>query len=231
MHVYYLDCQETWLCCYLVIHIENLLRPLRLFYFHLWHIYWPSPVCSVTKQDSTNFAAFEIITQKWEKSTEYITATLRVHFDIQQSIVVSRIKQRWWTSLICLHFVRFQPWCVGVKDWKSLKSIHQCFCPSNQFYIIDTNVSTNWESRGNHMANATEYTFHNLLDENIVMKYHDTETCALSRLQVKRTNYIRCNWAALWSPNIYRRVHKVPLFDPSRCTLAFTILSSLLGSS
>jgi hypothetical protein len=34
-----LDCYEDGLCCYLVIHIENLLRPLQLFYFHLWPIY------------------------------------------------------------------------------------------------------------------------------------------------------------------------------------------------
>jgi hypothetical protein len=30
-----LDCHEARLCCYL-------LRPLQLFYFHLWHIYWLS---------------------------------------------------------------------------------------------------------------------------------------------------------------------------------------------
>jgi hypothetical protein len=36
----YLHCHEAGLCCYLVVHIENLLRPLQLFYFHLWHIYW-----------------------------------------------------------------------------------------------------------------------------------------------------------------------------------------------
>jgi hypothetical protein len=35
MRVWYLDCHEAGLCCYLVIHIENLLRPLQLFYFHL----------------------------------------------------------------------------------------------------------------------------------------------------------------------------------------------------
>jgi hypothetical protein len=35
----YLDCHEARLC-YLVIHIENLLRPLHLFYLHLWPIYW-----------------------------------------------------------------------------------------------------------------------------------------------------------------------------------------------
>jgi hypothetical protein len=40
MLVFYLDCHETGLCCYLVIHIENLLLPLQLFYFHLWRIYW-----------------------------------------------------------------------------------------------------------------------------------------------------------------------------------------------
>jgi hypothetical protein len=40
MRVCYLDCHEAGLCCYLVIQIENLLRPLQLFYFHLWPIYW-----------------------------------------------------------------------------------------------------------------------------------------------------------------------------------------------
>jgi hypothetical protein len=40
MCVSYLNCHEAGLCCYLVIRIENLLCPLRLFYFHLWPIYW-----------------------------------------------------------------------------------------------------------------------------------------------------------------------------------------------
>jgi hypothetical protein len=39
-----LDCHEAELCYYLVIQIENLLRPLQLFYFHLWPIYWLSIV-------------------------------------------------------------------------------------------------------------------------------------------------------------------------------------------
>jgi hypothetical protein len=38
--VCYLHCHEAGLCCYLVIHIENLLRPLLLFYFHLCPVYW-----------------------------------------------------------------------------------------------------------------------------------------------------------------------------------------------
>jgi hypothetical protein len=38
MRVCYLECPEGD-CCYLVIQIENLLRPLQLFYFHLWPIY------------------------------------------------------------------------------------------------------------------------------------------------------------------------------------------------
>jgi hypothetical protein len=36
IRVCYLDCLEGGLCCYLVIHIENLLRPLQLLYFQLW---------------------------------------------------------------------------------------------------------------------------------------------------------------------------------------------------
>jgi hypothetical protein len=42
MRVCYLDCHEAGLCCYQVKHIENLLHPLQLFYFHLWLIYWLS---------------------------------------------------------------------------------------------------------------------------------------------------------------------------------------------
>jgi hypothetical protein len=44
MRICYLDCHEAGLCCYLVIHIENLLRQLQLFYFHLCPIYWLSLV-------------------------------------------------------------------------------------------------------------------------------------------------------------------------------------------
>jgi hypothetical protein len=35
MRICYLDCHESGLCCYLVIRIVNLLRPLQLFYVHL----------------------------------------------------------------------------------------------------------------------------------------------------------------------------------------------------
>jgi hypothetical protein len=42
MHVFYLDCHEVGLCCYLVIHIEDLLHPLQLFYFYLKPVYWLS---------------------------------------------------------------------------------------------------------------------------------------------------------------------------------------------
>jgi hypothetical protein len=42
MKVCYIDCLEAGLCCYVVIHIENLLRLLQLLYLHLWPTYWPS---------------------------------------------------------------------------------------------------------------------------------------------------------------------------------------------
>jgi hypothetical protein len=42
MRVCYLDCHETGMCCHLVIHAENLLHPLQLFYFHVLPIYWLS---------------------------------------------------------------------------------------------------------------------------------------------------------------------------------------------
>jgi hypothetical protein len=42
--VCYLDCHEAGLCCYVVVHIGNMLHPLQLFYFHLLPIYWFSLV-------------------------------------------------------------------------------------------------------------------------------------------------------------------------------------------
>jgi hypothetical protein len=39
MLVCYLDSHEAGLCCYLVIHIKNLLHSLQPFYFHFWLIY------------------------------------------------------------------------------------------------------------------------------------------------------------------------------------------------
>jgi hypothetical protein len=44
--VCYQNSHEAGLCCYLVIYIENILRPLQLIYFHLWPIYWISIVVS-----------------------------------------------------------------------------------------------------------------------------------------------------------------------------------------
>jgi hypothetical protein len=42
LSISYLDSHEVGLCCYLMVQIENLLRPFQLFYFHLWHVYWRS---------------------------------------------------------------------------------------------------------------------------------------------------------------------------------------------
>jgi hypothetical protein len=56
MRVCYLYCHEPGLFWYLVIHIENLLRPLQLFYFHLWHIYWLSLVNDKEFRECLNFS-------------------------------------------------------------------------------------------------------------------------------------------------------------------------------
>jgi hypothetical protein len=44
MSVCYLDYHEDGLCCFLMIHVGNILRPVQLFYLHLWPIYWLSLV-------------------------------------------------------------------------------------------------------------------------------------------------------------------------------------------
>jgi hypothetical protein len=51
MRVCYLDCHKAGLYWYLMIHLENVLWPLQLFYFHLWPIYWLSLIiakCLIT---------------------------------------------------------------------------------------------------------------------------------------------------------------------------------------
>jgi hypothetical protein len=40
MRVCCLDCHEAGSCCYLMLNIEKLLRPLQVFCFHFWPIYW-----------------------------------------------------------------------------------------------------------------------------------------------------------------------------------------------
>jgi hypothetical protein len=52
MRVCYLDYHEAGLCCYLVIHIESLLHPSELFYFHLSPAYWLSLVITIFTQPS-----------------------------------------------------------------------------------------------------------------------------------------------------------------------------------
>jgi hypothetical protein len=48
MRVCYPDYHEAGLCCYLVMHIENILHQLQLFYFHLRHYVLALPRISVS---------------------------------------------------------------------------------------------------------------------------------------------------------------------------------------
>jgi hypothetical protein len=75
MCICYVGCHEAGLCCYLVIHIENLLHPLQLFYSRLWPIYWLTlvvvksrwvwynPLCQDHCTNSYNYVPYKII--KW----------------------------------------------------------------------------------------------------------------------------------------------------------------------
>jgi hypothetical protein len=53
LRVCYLNCHEAGLCCYVVIHIEHLLRPLQLLYFHMTYFLIPLRLysCSYTGTD------------------------------------------------------------------------------------------------------------------------------------------------------------------------------------
>jgi hypothetical protein len=60
MRVCYLNSHQAGLCCCLVIlvHIENLLRPLQMVYFHLWPIYWLSLIKGFVSARMYDFPCF-----------------------------------------------------------------------------------------------------------------------------------------------------------------------------
>jgi hypothetical protein len=62
IRVCYLDCDEAGVCCYLVLRIENLLRPLQLFSFHLWPIYWLSLVVLRSTKQREFYKTFRVST-------------------------------------------------------------------------------------------------------------------------------------------------------------------------
>jgi hypothetical protein len=47
MDVCYLDCHKAGLCSNLMIHIEDLLRSLQLFFFNFWSVYWLSLILTI----------------------------------------------------------------------------------------------------------------------------------------------------------------------------------------
>jgi hypothetical protein len=99
MRVCYLDCHEAGLCCYLVIHIENLLRPLQLFYFHLCPICWLSLLN--LKVIITEWKLFSLtdkaIHVKFLRKIFYIKSLYKI-FYIKSSFSVYR------ATLFCLNF-------------------------------------------------------------------------------------------------------------------------------
>jgi hypothetical protein len=70
MRLCYQDCHEAGLSYYIMMHMYNLLRPLQLFYFHLWPIYWLSRVdSSVSMRRALRLSRPEVKTQfRWKIS-------------------------------------------------------------------------------------------------------------------------------------------------------------------
>jgi hypothetical protein len=63
MRFCYLDYHDSGLCCYILIHIENLLRPLQLLYFNLWPNYWFSLIL-ITVRTYLEWLQMQIM-QQW----------------------------------------------------------------------------------------------------------------------------------------------------------------------
>jgi hypothetical protein len=73
MHICNLGCHEAGLCCHLVIHRENRLCPLQIFYFHLWPIYWLSLILLMVGNENI---------QRWSSYKWH-----NVHIKVQQKSV------------------------------------------------------------------------------------------------------------------------------------------------
>jgi hypothetical protein len=72
----YLDGHEAGLCCSLVIHIENLLHVLQLFYFHLCPIYW----FSFVDTEFSWYRSNQSYTIPWPKPNEFsLHRHIKVH--------------------------------------------------------------------------------------------------------------------------------------------------------
>jgi hypothetical protein len=81
MRVCYLEYHEAGLCCYLVTHIKNLLRPLQLFYFYLWPIYRLALILKLFLEiglgssgaRSESWQPFLNTVKKWEKCDDQLS--------------------------------------------------------------------------------------------------------------------------------------------------------------
>jgi hypothetical protein len=66
----------TGLCCYIVIHIENLLRQLQLFYFYLWPVYWLSLGIPCNFQHDQQLHFSEIFVNKFRNSVIVVSNSI-----------------------------------------------------------------------------------------------------------------------------------------------------------
>jgi hypothetical protein len=102
MCVCYLHCHEAGLCCYLVRHTANLLRPLQLLYFHLCPIYWLYLVVNT-----------EIKTLK--KEQDYFLRLIIFFVRRYRSLIIYRVSSRCDTKKqICIvfHHDTIEAWYV-----------------------------------------------------------------------------------------------------------------------
>jgi hypothetical protein len=130
MRVCYLDYHEAGLCCYLVIHIGNVLRPLQLFYFHLWPIYWFSLVDSLLALAINRYDILVRLFQLYSPGIDSLTLSFSLLFPRRNLLVgcspiVGTVSLRVptasatdFSTFDTLHRVRFIPTarCVSAAD-------------------------------------------------------------------------------------------------------------------
>jgi hypothetical protein len=153
-------------CCYLVIHIENLLHPLQMFYFHFWPIYWISLVYVVLCAMCSNLynmgerIDFEYViyfrpatesmfpTEHWLStcdSTEYTPTLYYIDNSHRTNLHVPKLNQRseWKVGQkqnVKLLMIPQQIWAMCVAVSKSIQQRWRahatCSVPSTNWFIL-----------------------------------------------------------------------------------------------
>jgi hypothetical protein len=194
MHLYYLDCHKTGVCCHLVIHIENLLRQLQQFYFSLWpvtyvltlsrnsllfQVYSSSPrhgshnfeiLCSLLRSRARVTTLGKIIESNEVKILEVVSPR---NVTVKYFDVCSIDKVR-WTSL--WQWNMYTANCNWTLSWSTKMNCIFIHAHRNFHLILETRIANGYSNHHFHATmfladterNTAFFTIHNSCDVNLL---------------------------------------------------------------